>query len=73
MRLDKKGNYISSEQLDEYYDEINVDKEYIYLTNSTYVNNKLSDYSLTVINKKQEKRKVCCRWMWNMLHIVLLE
>lgn len=57
MRLDKKGNYIGSEQLDEYYDEINVDKEYIYLTNSTYVNNKLSDYSLTVINKKTGEKK----------------
>lgn len=57
MRLDKKGNYIGCEQLDEYYNEINVDKEYIYLTNSTYVNNKLSDYSLTVINKKTGEKK----------------
>lgn len=57
MRLDKKGNYIGCEQLDEYYNEINVDKDYIYLTNSTYVNNKLSDYSLTVINKKTGEKK----------------
>ena len=57
IRLDKNGKYLGSEPLDEYFDEISVDKEYIYLTKSTYVNNKLSDYSLTVVNKKTGEKK----------------
>lgn len=57
IRLNRKGDYISSEQLDEYYNDINVDKEYIYLTNSTFVNNQLSDYSLTVISKRTGEKK----------------
>lgn len=57
IRLDKNGNYIGCEQLDEYYNEINVDKEYIYLANSTYVNNKLSEHSLTVVSKKTGEKK----------------
>ena len=57
LRLNRNGDYIGSVQLDEYYNNINVDKDFIYLTNSTYVNNQLSDYSLTIISKKTGEKK----------------
>lgn len=56
IRLKKNGEYVDKELLEGYYNEISVDKDYIYLTNSTYTNNELSTYSLTTINKKTKEK-----------------
>ena len=47
-----EGKYIDSQSLSGYYSSLSVVDEYIYLENATYVNDKQSDTSITVLHGK---------------------
>lgn len=51
------GAYDKTLRLDGYHNGLSVDSQYIYISNSSYVNNKLSEFSLTVITKDGEEVK----------------
>ena len=52
LYFDLQGNYLQSLRLDDYYNAIGVDETSIYLNKDSYVNNKLSDSSITIIDKQ---------------------
>lgn len=58
LYYDLNGRYIKTEQLNNEisYHSLVVDKEFIYLLNPVYYNDKLSDYTITVINKENPQK-----------------
>lgn len=56
MHFDIDGNYLKTEDADDYYSNVSADKSYVYLYNPTYANAIEPDYTITAISKKTNQR-----------------